>query len=165
MTDRKKEKGGKVNLLDLVMLFLLILSVLMIPLRWKTQRELPIGTQPYIVTLRNTSVHPQIAQCLTVGEWVYDSQGETVGELLNVLNSEASMILTDGKALISAAPKEYAPVSLEIRIRVLGTTEGGMLMIGGKRMLPIGEEVQLYTKKTGLNYQVVGVDPVSNEMS
>lgn len=155
----RREEGStrRGTLLDLVLLFLLILSVVLILFRWQSQRENTVEQSPFLVTVKVMEVQPQVAQCLGVGETVYDAFGEVVGEITRITLSDATVTIKNGEGYATVTPPGYGLVTLELEIQAFGALDGGAFLRGGKRTMLIGEETVLYTRKTGLRYLVVGI--------
>lgn len=163
----RREEGSarRGTLLDLVLLFLLILSVVLILFRWQNQKENPVEMSPFLITVRVAEVQPQVAHCLRVGEKVYDAFGEVVGDITRITLSDAKVTLKDGDGYASVTPPDYGLVTLEVEIQSFGALDGGVFLRSGKRTMLIGEEAVLYTHKTGLRYLVVGIVLQPNYLS
>lgn len=161
----KKKKRFSGNLLDIVLIFLFVLSAALVLFRWKSQKSVYKALEPFVITVSADSVQPQIVQCISVGESVYNATGERIGEIKEILTSGTKKLIDNGESYVLDTPAELALLELKLEITTVGTLDGERFLQGGRYAMLPGDQSYLYTQRTGLLYLILDVEEQENNLT
>lgn len=157
MSGRENER--RLGVADLFLLFLLLLSVVGMLLRWQGMRALNEVPQSeiYRVLLQSEIMDRTAADCLSEGEILYDGAGQRIGIVtaLRIRTAEIEREI-DGGRVTGTWPLEMR-CRLQVEIALEGTLRDGVLLMNDRVPLPIGQEQTLFSRRLRLHGTVIGV--------
>ena len=139
--------------LDFCLFLLLAFSLICILLQWSAGASREESFSTHSVWLLASSIHPQVGDCLEVGDLLYRPSGEVFGRVTKKEVKEASAFpepLRDVTQEKDVPGKGLKDLTLEVAIA--GEWKQGILMQNGVNALLYGKSMLLYSDRTALTY-------------
>ncbi len=158
--ERKKRRG---SILDLVLIFLLILSALGIAFRWQQIKGLSAeqSYKEYRLVGHTGTLHPDILRCVENGEALYTASGEYYGRLKTVHAMASRVTLFSEGKYLSAEWDPQKKTDLYVEVIFEGTERGGRILRNGRSDVMIGQTVTLYSEYAVLHILIDSVSAVT----
>ena len=158
--DGVTQKG---TMLDLFLVLLLFLCVAGGVFRWIDMKssQAPKVEQQFLLEFYSDGIDSMIVDCLQEGEVLYQNDGSTVGILVGVKQVPLSVSLISGGEEVAGTWGSDRKCRIHITARCDGTVRDGMLLLGGKTPLGIGEKIILRSRGSELYYRLYQYHPAS----
>ncbi len=152
--EKRSDKRG--SILDLFLVFLLLLCLLGVLLRWDgLRRETGEGLSAHVLRMESGVIYRESADCLSAGETLYTASGEAVGEVRSIRILPAPITLQSlGRYYRGEWPIERRCI-LEIELSVTGRMRDGVLLLDGRVPLAVGSEQTLFSSATQLSLRLL----------
>lgn len=158
MIDKNGKIGGKINLIDLLIIIVLVAVVVFVSYRFLIQDDAGI-VNPETVTLQFTSAETKnfVTDRLETGVNVLDlEENNSMGTVTNIEIGEAYayVVTDDGETVQRNAPDCSSVI---ITTKTNGTLDGNGVVIGGARYA-VGHSMVIYVGDCKLYVQISAVD-------
>lgn len=158
-TSEQKRRRG--SILDLVLIFLLILSVLGIAFRWQQLKGMTAQVQykEYRLSGQIRSLDPAVLECITDGEALYNASGEYFGQIGSVRATPSRVRLFSNGVYQEAEWDPEQQIDLAVEILFDGTERDGRILWRGRGEVMVGQALTLYSEYATLHLRVHSVMP------
>lgn len=159
-SEKRNERRG--SILDLVLVFLLILSVLGIAFRLQ-QIKGPSTEQSYKeyhLVGHTGTVHPDILRCIEGGDALYTAAGEYFGYLRAVRATPTRVTLFSEGKYTSAEWDLWKKTDLYVEVIFDGSEREGRILWNGRSDVMIGQTITLYSEYAVLHVMIESVSIV-----
>lgn len=151
---RRGEMRGSV--VDLFLLFLLLLSLVSGLIRWQESRaRSEEGLKTYRAVLLSETMVTESADCLEVGEWLFDPSGERVGRVTGISRVSAPLTLETDGGILRGEWEASKRCRLRVELEATGGERGGVLLLGGTSPLAVGGERVLFSERMRLQARLL----------
>lgn len=161
MRDRAGHNKRNGSILDLFLIFLFLLCILGLLLRWhETQgEESNLSLSPYTLSARMSGVAPQTVDCVKEGGALYTASGELFGYVRGVLAEPAAVtLIADGEAWSGTwDPSVLNDLTLEIE--VMGVWREEILLHGGRVPIAVGQMLSLRSETVAFSLKLYKMTP------
>ena len=143
---------------DLLLIFVLVISLLSGFLRFrevKNQLTLP-DISEHRVLLLTDAIDASAADCLELGELLYNAAGEEIGRVVQVERQLLEVSVKTERGTVTGAWPIEQKCRLQVEIAILGTMRDGVLLLDGKTPLPVGNRQTLFAARLMLGGVIVG---------
>ena len=155
---RNKQNG---SILDLFLIFLFLLCILGLLLRWHELKseESKLSLSPYTLSAHMSGVAPGTVDCVKEGDALYTASGELFGYVRGVLAEPAAVtLIADGEALSGAwDPSILNDLTLEIE--VMGVWREAILLHGGRAPIAVGQTLFLRSETVAFALKLYKMTP------
>lgn len=160
---RSKRIKRRGSVLDLVLIFLILLSILGIIMRWywaKKQSE-NVEEEPYRMVALVPDVFSQIGDCIKIGDRLYLESGEYCGKLLMVEKRSSEVDLLSNGAYYTGEWDETIRCDVYLELEVVGSRIDRGILWNGKKVFCAGQHVTLFSQYAALNCTVLRIEPIN----
>lgn len=161
-------RGGKVSrnrrngsILDLFLIFLFLLCILGLLLRWHELKgeESNLSLSAYTLTARMSGVSPQTVDCVEEGDALYTATGELFGYVSRVIADPAEVtLIADGEAWSGAWDSSILN-DLTVEIEVMGVWREEILLHDGRKPLAVGQSLSLRSETVAFLLKLYKMTP------
>ena len=139
----------RIGVMDLFLVLALVLSLVGGLLRWQTLRGVREqgDLEDYRLVLTVDEIDRSAADCIEVGEMLYDAAGMALGRVTALRREAAELRLQTRDGILTGVWPETLRCRLVIEISVRGSLFDGVLTPEGHSPLPIGETVTLFSRR------------------
>ena len=143
---------------DWLLIFVLLISLLSGFLRFREMRDQSVESDlsEHRVLLLTDAVHTSTADCLNVGELLYNAAGDAIGRVIQVERQALEVSVKTERGSVRGAWPIEEKCRLRVEITVLGTMRDGVLLLDGKTPLPVGAGQTLFSGRLMLSGVIVG---------
>jgi hypothetical protein len=156
MIDEKGRIGGKVNLVDLVIVLILVAAVVFVAVKFFGPESTAANTEKVIISFYNDDCPTYVAEALNEGDVVWDSSSNvTVGTVKDWTSVPATAYILDANSDPIAIPADgycYLTLNCEAEgvIGEHGVTIGGTLYGVGHTLTLYAGESKMYLKVSAI---------------
>lgn len=156
MIDEKGRIGGKVNLVDLVIILILVAAVVFVAVKFFGPESTAANTEKVIISFYNDDCPNYVAEALTEGDVVWDSSSNvTIGAVKDWSSTPADTYILDANSDPISIPADgYCYLTLNCLadgvIGEHGVTIGGTLYGIGHTLTLYAGESKMYLKVSGI---------------
>ena len=161
MIDKNGKIGGKVSVIDLIIVIILLAALAFVAYRFLTKdRSGVINTQPYTMSMTGTEVSNYVVENIELGARVYDdSENNVLGYVTDVQTGPGYHYTTDADGgTVALYPDDSS--SVVVTCRGEGTLDANGLLIGGSRYA-IGHTFVVYVGDCKLYLRISALDPAA----
>ena len=144
------------SILDLFLIFLFLLCILGLLLRWhETQgEESNLSLSPYTLSVQMSGVSPGTVDCVEEGDALYTASGELFGYVREVLAEPAAVtLIADGEAWSGAWDPSILN-DLTMEIEVMGVWREDVLLHGGRMPIAVGQTLSLRSEAVAFSLKL-----------
>ena len=159
-SEKRNERRG--SILDLVLVFLLILSVLGIAFRLQQIKGLSTeqSYKEYQLVGHTGTVHPDFLRCIEGGDALYTAAGEYFGYLRAVRATPTRVTLFSEGKYTSAEWDLWKKNDLYVEVIFEGLEREGRILWNGRSDVMIGQTITLYSEYAVLHVMIESVSIV-----
>ena len=142
-------------------IFLFLLCILGLLLRWQELHQNETGVSPssYTLSVRANAVDPQTVNCLKVGDALYTSAGEPFGYVRGISAQPAAVTLVSDGVAYSGTWDPLFLNDLTLEIEIPGVWKDRVLLHGGRTPLAVGQTLALRSESVSLSLKLYKMTP------
>ena len=161
MIDKTGKIGGKVSIIDLLILIILLAALAFVGYRFLTKdRSGVVNTQPYTMSMTGAEVSNYVVENLELGTRVFDdTENNVLGYVTDIQTGQGYHygIADDGQT-VAMFPDDSS--SVVVTCRGEGTMDGNGVLIGGTRYA-VGHTFVVYVGDCKLYLRISALEPAA----
>ena len=162
MRDDGKKRDRRGSIVDLFLVLLLLLSLASGLIRWNQSRiQTEEGVEIYRAVLLSGIVTPESADCLEVGEWIFDEAGERIGRVIAIDRIAAPLTVETGNAVVRGEWEMSKRCRLRVEVELNGRERDGVLLVDAVSPFGIGGERVLFSERMRLEARLLAFSKFS----
>ena len=161
MIDKNGKIGGKVSIIDLLILIILLEAIAFVGYRFLTKdRSGVVSTQQAYMSFTGTEVSDYVADDLKIGDRVLDdAENNVLGYVTDIQTGQGYHYDLDKNGETKALFPEDS-VSVTVTSLATGTLDGNGILIGGTRY-GIGHTFVVFVGNCKMYLRISGIEPVA----
>ena len=161
MIDKNGKIGGKVSIIDLLIVVILLAALAFVGYRFLTKdRSGVVNTQPFVMSMTGAEVSNYVVENLEIGARVFDDTENNVLGYVTDIQTGAGYHYGVGNNGETVALFPDDSSSVVVTCRGEGTLDPNGLLIGGTRYA-IGHTFVVYVGDCKLYLRISGLDPAA----